>query len=114
MYSVFRNHVTCGIGVGVEVPEAPPAGVYEPDIEAGSSKRSWSFGSSFGGFWGSGLSSKNIKWFGQNIILGREYAQNTSEAHNDANTHQGHRRPLPINKPTSLDLMAYRTPHPQS
>lgn len=62
-YSVLRSQVTCGRGVGVEVPEPEGGWVIakEPNELEGSSSKNWSLGSSCGRFAGSGLSSTIYK-----------------------------------------------------
>ena len=55
MYSVFRNHVT----VGTACDELEPLAelLTNNDEPAESPSRNWSFGSSFGRFFGSGFSA---------------------------------------------------------
>lgn len=55
MYSVFRNHVT--VGTTFDELEPPAELLTNNDDPVESPNRAWSFGSSFGRFFGSGFSA---------------------------------------------------------
>jgi hypothetical protein len=58
MYSVFRNHVTAGTTWGVLEPAAELLTNKDEVVESPS--KSWSLGSSFGRFFGSGFNAIKI------------------------------------------------------
>lgn len=108
MYSVFRNHVTVGTACDELEPLAELL-TNNVDPPVGSPSRTWSLGSNFGRFFGSGFSAirKKTRKRVQATIISRNTGHNLDRTRR--NTHLNHPHRLSTMIPTTLNLTAYRT-----